>query len=209
MRIIYLHGFASGPASRKAGLFRERFGALGREVEVPVLDGGDFENLTISGQLKVIEDTARGEAALLVGSSMGGYLAALYASRHPETRRLVLLAPAFGFVRRWLEMLGAASFANWERSGQMEVFHYGEGRSLPLSWRLIEDGRRFEDFPDFQQPALIIHGAQDTVVPPGLSLEFAASRPNVRVDIVQSDHELADVQEHIWERARPFLMEEE
>ena len=31
---------------------------------------------------------------------MGGYLAALYASRHPEIDRMVLLAPAFGFGTR-------------------------------------------------------------------------------------------------------------
>src|SRR5690348_17748458 len=53
-----------------------------------------FEHLTISGQLGVLERTLQNEPVRLIGSSMGGYLAALYAARHPEVDRLVLLAPA-------------------------------------------------------------------------------------------------------------------
>jgi predicted esterase YcpF (UPF0227 family) len=53
--VVYLHGFASSPASRKAQFFRERFAAQGVEMAIPALDGGDFFNLTLSGQLEVIE----------------------------------------------------------------------------------------------------------------------------------------------------------
>ncbi|MBK5290138.1 MAG: hypothetical protein JJE04_00400, partial [Acidobacteriia bacterium] len=53
-QFIYLHGFASSPASGKACFFAERFAALGHHLAVPHLDGGDFENLTLSGQLAVI-----------------------------------------------------------------------------------------------------------------------------------------------------------
>src|SRR5579862_7324732 len=101
MKFAYLHGFASSPGSRKATVFRERLSTHGIDLTIPALDGGDFAHLTISGQLEIIEGTLRNEPAHIIGSSMGAYLAALYASRHPETGRLVLMAPAFGFAERW------------------------------------------------------------------------------------------------------------
>ena len=60
MRFIYLHGFASGPLSGKAQFFRRRLAERGVNVEIPTLDQGDFENLTITRQLAVIERDARG-----------------------------------------------------------------------------------------------------------------------------------------------------
>ena len=60
---------------------------------------------------------------------MGGYLAALYAARHPEVDKVVLMAPAFCFRRRWRETLGDAKMEEWRGSGALDVFHYGEGRA--------------------------------------------------------------------------------
>ena len=94
-RILYLHGFASSPASSKARFFAARLRAAGGRVEIPDLAAGDFEHLTITGQLRVIEQAAAGEPVALMGSSLGGYLAGLYAARHPEVSRVILLAPAF------------------------------------------------------------------------------------------------------------------
>ena len=94
-RFVYLHGFASGALSRKARCFRERLAAAGHTLEVPDLSGGDFESLTVGSQLRIVEETVHGGPVTLIGSSMGGYLAALYASRHPEVEKLLLLAPAF------------------------------------------------------------------------------------------------------------------
>ena len=91
MRTLYLHGFASGPASKKATFFRRRIPSL----EIPDLAAGDFEHLSITSQIDVIDEMTVGESVSLIGSSMGGYLAALYAARRPEAvARLVLLAPA-------------------------------------------------------------------------------------------------------------------
>src|SRR5436853_496172 len=55
MKLIYLHGFASGPHSSKAQFFRRRFEELGVPVTIPELDERDFEHLTLGGQLRVIE----------------------------------------------------------------------------------------------------------------------------------------------------------
>jgi pimeloyl-ACP methyl ester carboxylesterase len=193
MRYIYLHGFASSPLSRKAAYFREQFAARGVTLEVPALDEGDFERLTITGQLAVIERAAAGGPVSLIGSSMGGYLAALYASGHPEADRLVLMAPAFAFLRRWPSTFGEDRVAQWRRTGRLEVYHYGDKTQRHIGYQLIEDGAKYPDFPDFKQPALIFHGEADSVVLPECSRQFAAEHSNVTLRIVASDHELHDV----------------
>jgi pimeloyl-ACP methyl ester carboxylesterase len=205
-RILYLHGFASSPLSGKARFFAGRLSAAGAQVDIPDLAAGDFEHLTISGQLRVIERAAAGDPVALIGSSMGAYLAALYAARHPEVCRLVLLAPAFGFARRWPERMGAAAVAAWRATGGVEVFHYGENRQRRLSCALLEDGSAYEDYPDFRQPALIFHGAQDDVVPVRYSEEFAATRPNTRLEILDSGHQLLNVLEYMAPIVTGFLL---
>jgi uncharacterized protein len=199
MRIIYLHGFASGPGSKKAAFFRERMPAL----EVPDLAAGDFEHLTITSQLEVIEDLAAGDPVSLIGSSLGGYLAALYAARHPETVKLVLMAPAFGFARRWAQ---APEAAGWRKAGFLEVYHYGEQRNCRLHFEFIEEALRYEDLPDFKQPVLIFHGVNDDVVPAQVSSEFAVKHPNACLRLLDSDHELLDVLDIIWQASRSFLL---
>ena len=161
-RIVYLHGFASSPASNKARFFAQRLRDAGATVDIPDLANGDFESLTLTAQLQVIERAAGGEPVCLIGSSMGGYLAALYAERHPEVPRVVLLAPAFCFARRWAERLGEEAVAKWRDTGALEVWHYGENRSRKLAYGLLEDARQYPDYPDFRQPALLFHGAPTT-----------------------------------------------
>jgi pimeloyl-ACP methyl ester carboxylesterase len=203
--VIYLHGFASGPASSKARVIKDRLVAAGARVTVPDLAAGDFAHLTISGQLSVLQGAAGSGPVHLVGSSMGGYLAALFAARHEAVQRLVLLAPAFRFYRRWIERLGPAEIDRWRRDDALEVFHYAEGRMRTLRYGLLEDARRHEDFPDFRQEALIFHGRHDDVVPAGYSEEFAAGRPNTTLEIVDSGHDLLNVLPEIARKTVDFL----
>ena len=165
MRFLYLHGFASGPLSRKAQFFRERFEERGLVLEVPAMDEGDFEGLTITGQLRLVERMAGGEPCSLIGSSMGGYVAALYAARHPEVRKLVMLAPAFYFPKRWEENLDPAKSEAWKRTRKMSVMHYSDGQMRDIGYQLVEDGIQYEPAPNVTQPALIFHGSKDDVVP--------------------------------------------
>src|SRR6266436_2130753 len=172
MSLIYLHGFASGPMSSKAQFFRRRFEEMGVEMQIPDLSEGNFEKLTLSGQLRVIEATAGGDDVRLIGSSMGGYLAALYAARHAEVSRVTLLAPAFGFARRWPLLLGADKVAEWRRTGWLPIYHYGDNMERRVGYELLADAETYDDYPDVSQPALLFHGRDDDVVPCEYSREF-------------------------------------
>jgi pimeloyl-ACP methyl ester carboxylesterase len=207
MRILYLHGFASGPTSKKAQFFKERFEEIGISLEVPDLAERDFEHLTISSQLAVLERAANSQPVSLIGSSMGGYLAALYAARHPEAHKLVLMAPAFHFATRWPETLGEEEMRRWETTGWRNVFHYGEQREKRLSYALIENGLHYEGFPDFPQQALIFHGTRDDIVPASFSVEYSSRHPNVELELLDSGHELLDALEIIWQKTRAFLVD--
>jgi pimeloyl-ACP methyl ester carboxylesterase len=186
MRFLYIHGFASSPQSRKAQHFQSTLASRNIPIDIPAMDQGDFEHLTISGQLHVLEQAINREPVCLIGSSMGGFLAALYASMYPEVARLVLLAPAFRFAQRWRQTIGQPppSF--------FEVFHHGDKRVRRVHYGLIEDALKFPPEPDFAQPALIFHGIQDDVAPIEYSRAFAASHPNARLAELDSGHELLE-----------------
>lgn len=200
-RIVYLHGFASGPTSRKARFFSEKLRETGRTLEAPDLSEGDFEHLTIGGQLAVIERLLAGDPAILIGSSLGGYLASLYASRHPEVERLILLAPAFGFGERWSEIVPAGELAQWRATGKLSVYHHGEQRQRDLDFAIYEESALWPPFPEFPQPAHIFHGRCDNVGPPAISERYAAGHANVRLTLLDSGHELTDVLPEIWREA--------
>ena len=206
MRIVYLHGFASSPQSSKARFFRRKFEALGVPFEAPQLDEGDFERLTITGQLGVIERAVAGRPAVLMGSSLGGYLAALFAARQPaEVERMVLLAPAFRFPTRWRARFRPDDIELWKQQGSAPFFHYGSQTEQRLGYAFLEDAEQYEDAPEFGQPALILHGSQDPVVPAAISREFAAGRPHVRLQLFPSGHELTDVLDDLWNATSRFL----
>lgn len=206
MRIVYLHGFASSPQSSKAQFFLKRFTERGVRVEIPQLDAGDFEHLTITRQLDVVDRAVGDAPTILMGSSLGGYLASLYAARHPQTvEKLILLAPAFQFPKRWRERYPEEELEDWRRTGAARVYHYGYKEERELSYGLIEDAQQYEDEPDFRQPALIFHGIHDPVVPVGLSEGFARTHSAVTLIKFDSGHELTDVVEPMWSAVEEFL----
>jgi alpha-beta hydrolase superfamily lysophospholipase len=205
IRTIYLHGYASSPRSSKAQYLAGGFQERGWRLEIPDLNGEDFRRLTLTWQLSQVERCAAGEPVHLIGSSLGGYLAALYAARHAEVRKLILLAPAFGFARLYEESLGAERVKQWERDGVLRVMHYGRGEEADLGWQFLEDARRYEEEPAILQPCLIIHGTADDVVPVEVSRQFARTRTCCHLMEVDSGHELHDQLETIREAAVRFL----
>ena len=214
MRVVYLHGFASSPQSSKGRFFAGKFGEAGVAFEAPQLDQGEFLNLTIRGQMLVVgkavsahrEKLAKGEPLVLMGSSLGGYLAALYAERNPKAvDRLVLIAPAFEFLRRWRARLSIQEVEEWKREGSIPIYHYGSKTEQRLGYGFLEDAAQYEGAPDFHQRALILHGTEDSVVPSQVSHDFALEHTRVRLALFKSGHELTDVLEGLWRETSGFL----
>lgn len=205
-QFIYLHGFASGPGSTKARYLGTRWQAHGVSLLAPDLSPGPFEDVTISGQLEVVEQTVAGRPSVLIGSSMGGYLAALYAARHPrEVEKVVLLAPAFRFASRWAERLGPEAMEKWRQSGFLEVFHYAQDKPARAGYDLFRDALQYPDFPRIQQPCFIIHGTRDEVVPVEYSIEYARQYPAVKLLMLDDGHELRNDLDGLAKAIEEFL----
>ncbi len=204
--ILYLHGFASGPGSTKGDYFARHFQQLGATVHQPDLNEGDFRNLTLTRALKLIDRTAAEiQPSLVIGSSLGGYLAALYASMRPQqVPALVLMAPAFGFPRRWAERLGEGKLLQWRENAVMPVYHYREERMRDIAYSLYEDALWYDETPEISQPTLVFHGKLDDQVPPDLSVQFAWGKPNVSLRLLDSDHGLVDQLDLLWRETAGF-----
>lgn len=199
LHYAYLHGFASGPHSYKGGLLARALGEHGVHLHRPDLNVPSFERLTVTGSLAAIDAVDRAVAAgggrwRLIGSSMGGYLAALWAAANPgRVDSLVLLCPGFGITERWPKLLGEEAMAAWKRRGTID-WPDGEGRVRPLHWAFVEDARRYPPEPEVPCPTLILHGTRDDVVPVETSRRYAASRPHVSLVELPDGHALLDVE---------------
>ena len=206
MHIVYLHGFASSPQSSKAQFFRRKFEERGISIDIPELEAGSFERLTVSGMLGTVGQIVSGQSCVLMGSSLGGFTAALYAARHPEeVERLVLLAPALQFAKRWKARFGPEELDEWKRQSWKNFYHYGRKRDERLGYSFVEDAMQFEAEPEFPQPALILHGSRNEVVPVEMSRDYTASHANVILKEFASGHELTDVTEELWRETTAFL----
>ncbi len=211
---IYLHGFASSPNSAKARYIGDRFAENQRALKIPDLNAGDFSHLTITRQVNQVVSmiSVYGEESLpspddqfdfkhvtLIGSSLGGLTAAYLGQNYKQVQRLVLLAPAFGFLSHWLPQLGDEQLARWLQKKYLMVYHYGLRQSLPLSYDFVTDAVRYqEDVLQRPLPTLILHGQYDEVIPITASREFAKSRPWVELVELDSDHSLGNVMAEIW-----------
>jgi len=203
--MVYLHGFASGPGSTKAQFFRARFAELGVALDIPDL-APDFTHMTIGSMLAIVDAILDRGPSVLLGSSLGGYLATLAAARRPDrVPALVLFAPAFGFVQRWEERVDPAAMARWRAKGTARVYHYGLGREVPLSIELLNEASRHPVEPDPPAPALVFAGRRDESVPLPVVEHFTRGRPGRELVVFDSGHELNDVLEPMWERTAGFL----
>ncbi|ODG96619.1 esterase [Nostoc sp. KVJ20] len=204
---IYLHGFASSPNSSKARDISDRFSQIQTKLKIPDLNAGDFSQLTITRQITQVaaEFSNDSTPVTLIGSSLGGLTAAHLGQQYLQVQRLVLLAPAFGFLSHWLPKLGNEEVQRWQQEKYIMVYHYGEGRSIPLSYDFVADAAQHQEkLLQRPIPTLILHGKKDEVIPIEASRDFARSRPWVELVELDSDHALGNVMEKIWQAIRLF-----
>lgn len=212
--VVWLGGFRSDMASTKAGHLDQWAAANGRAFTRFDYSGhgqsdGAFEDGTIS---RWLEDSlavlaSAGERPLLVGSSMGGWLALLAAQALRESGRsiagLVLIAPAVDFTEAliWAALPDeirreVIETGFWKRPSAYATDGY------PITRRLIEDGRRhlLLDGPPLVLgcPVHILQGMQDRDVPWQHAMRLVEHLPGdevVTTLIRDGDHRLSRPQD--------------
>ncbi len=193
-RYAYLHGFASSAASKKGLALRERFARSGIELWLPDLNRPSFAKLShraMLAHLDAMDDLGdRDKSWRLIGSSLGGWVAARWAELRPaRVDRLVLLCPGFRLAERWSERLGDAAIARWERDGSL-VFPDATGAAVPVHHAFLKESWENMSDPQPSCPVLVFHGTRDEVVPVERSRRWSHDRPNVTLVEVDDDHAL-------------------
>jgi pimeloyl-ACP methyl ester carboxylesterase len=204
-RLLYLHGFASGPRSTKGVAFAEHCARRGLALDCLDLRVPSLEHLRLSAMIERVRQAIGdpGDRAVLLGSSLGGLTAARVAERDPRVVALVLLAPAFHLIERWRELPG---WDDWRRTGWREIHDYQERRPARVDFGFAEDAMAVDaGTPDVSAPALILHGVHDDVVPIARSREFAAGRPNARLIELPDGHDLIASLPRLLDEADRFL----
>ena len=210
MHVFYLHGFASSARSSKAAFFAGKLRELGIDLHTPDFNEPDFSTLTITRMVdqvrREIEALPSGQVAL-IGSSLGAFVAVQVARAYLSVLdRLVLLAPALDFGGNRMRSLGDAGLEEWQRTGHLNVFHYGYGRMMPVHYELYADARRYECInADLALPIQVFQGRHDEAVDPDTVERWSRARPNVELHMLDDDHQLTASVVLIWEEMRRFL----
>lgn len=179
--IFWLNGYRSEMTGTKASML-DAFGAE-RGIAVTRFDhsgngqsGGDFLDGTISRWLEeslAVFATTSGPQ-VIVGSSLGGWLALLMAR---ELRRqgidrvkaLILIAPAVDATAELMtKRMSKAQLAALQRDGVVQRPSQYSDQPYPYTAKLIEDGNRHLMFGkgiDVGAPVTILQGGKDPDVP--------------------------------------------
>lgn len=199
MRVLYLHGFASSAQSSKATFLARQLAPRGITLETPDLNAPDFATITVTRMVEQVLAVVAGGPVMLVGSSLGAFVAIEAALQRPAAvSQLVLLAPALDFGGTTHEF-GAERLARWKASNALEVFHYGYERMIPVHYELYADAGRYDALQAaLPMPTLVFQGRRDLVVDPSGVERWAAARPGVELHMLDDDHQLLQSLDAIW-----------
>lgn len=211
MKFVYLHGFNSSPQSAKATFVTQLFTQenIQHALHVPNLNIPTLSQITVSTQVQIvqqiiIEHCKDDEDVCLIGSSMGGYVAALVAARNKQVKHLILLCPAFNLAQRWYHRVGGAKIMEqWQETGMIYFTSDAQGNaqfamqkqtgSKELHYLYYEDACKYEAFPvlpESVKSCQIVHGSLDDVVPVQVSQQMQQDNKVVQLTIVPDDHRL-------------------
>jgi alpha-beta hydrolase superfamily lysophospholipase len=213
---LYLHGFASSPASTKARAFQAWGEARGLAIDALDLRVPSFEKLRFSAikarVREAIDASGDGDSdasrarAVLIGSSLGGLTACRVAEDDARVCAVLAMAPAFRLAERWRTRMEQAAWEAWRRDGFLEVDDYATKKKARVAFGFVEELETLDvGFPDVRVPVLIVHGTKDEVVDVDRSRDFARGKPHVRLVEVDDGHELGASIERILAEADVFF----
>ncbi len=208
--VFYLHGFASSAGSTKAAYFAEKLRGHGLGLRCPDFNEPAFHSLTMTRMIERLEremaDAGPGDVTL-IGSSLGGTLAILAAATFgPRVHRLVLLAPAVMFARPGHHLLPPDRLDRWRHDGATSFFHHAYNEERSLAYGFYQDTVGYDAFgAAVSQPTLIFQGLRDQSVDYRTVEQFARTRPNVTLSLLDDDHQLVASLPAIWGGVSDFL----
>ncbi len=157
----------------------------------------------LSDTLSVFDQLDNARKTVLVGSSMGAWIATLAAlKRSAQTAGLITIAAAPDFTERLLQSRLSDDQKTLLQRGQTLLMpsEYDDGSPYPISGQLIENSRAhcLLDGPvAVEVPVRLLHGTADTDVPYDLSVALmsAITSSDAQLTLVKDgDHRLSSPQ---------------
>ena len=206
--VVFLHGLMSSMEGSKALFYMDY--CKQHDYNVVIFDNyghgqssGNFLEETIGSWLDGLELVLNNlvkQPVILIGSSMGAWLAILATLRAPErVSGLMCLAPAVDFTERLIwQNLNEFEKRQMQEEKWIEVSGRDCRSKYPISYRLIDEARHHlvlnSSSIALDKPVHLIHGMLDNDVPHALSTELAekiSSNAMVVKLIKDGDHKLA------------------
>jgi alpha-beta hydrolase superfamily lysophospholipase len=219
--VLCVHGFASGRRGSKIEHLGRVLPAAGWTVLAVDLQGhgesgGGLEGLTVERSVDDVRRAAKIAAyadaprRALVGSSFGGLVSSwAVAEGAAAADGLFLIAPAFGFLDRYVAQLPANQRDAWTEGGLHRVQLQDRHVFLrPGILTEIESRCTARLAPQVRLPTRIVHGTADESVPWQASQEFVDAAPRDDVDLVLwegADHRLTGRLDELGALVERFL----
>ena len=152
----------------------------------------------------------------LVGLGFGGWIAAEMATMSPRAFRRLVLVGAMGIKPAEGEILDQAlvSYIDYVRAGfedqsafdrlfspdpptpLLEQWDLNREMTFRIAWKPYMYNPTLPPLlAGVRTPALIVHGRQDRIVPPGCAEQYARALPGSRVEIVESAGHFVDMEQ--------------
>ena len=208
--IVFLGGFGSDMSGTKATALEQAALASGRAfLRLDYRGHGQSKGRFIDGTigdwfadaLAIFDEVTAGRQ-IVVGSSMGGWMALLLARARPDrVKAIVGIAAAPDFTIRLLNEELTDSQRDTLLRDKVLYRPSDYGDPMPITLKLVEDGNRhlLLDKPvPFKGPVRLLHGQRDPDVPWQIALKVAAAMESddVRVILVKDgDHRLSRPQD--------------
>jgi predicted esterase YcpF (UPF0227 family) len=158
--LYYIHGYLSEPNSTKGTLFKEKLNAKPLKYR-----DCEAEDLVISDCVdRINKDIENDENAILIGSSLGGLLAAKTALDNPNVKHIILLNPAIIPLSVDISKI------------------QGMPHRILVD---MQDARFFNE--KMKTDITILAGTMDDLVPSDWILDFAKSQ-GIKVNFYEDDH---------------------
>ena len=158
--LYYIHGYKSSPDGAKGIIFKEKLNAKAIKFR-----DCKPEDIVISDCLRrIAEEIKHDKEAVLIGSSLGGFLAAKTALENSNVKKIIMLNPAV----------------------IPPLIDISNIKDMPMSILAdMEDDRLFNE--KLGAEIFIFEGTEDEIVPPNWVLEFARAQ-EATVRFLHDDH---------------------
>jgi 2-hydroxy-6-oxonona-2,4-dienedioate hydrolase len=219
--IILLHGLMGGVEN-----FGEMVDFISKDYKVYGLDLKLFEGSILKVSVKSLSDYLyefmnhlRLSSTIIIGNSMGGHIALIFAKEYPEMVDRIILTGSSGLFENAMgDSFPRRGDKDYIRKKTEEVFYNPEVATDELVDRVFEIANNrvsilrllgyaksairhnmANDIPNFTMPVCLIWGEHDKVTPPNVAEEFHKLLPNSELNWIPLCGHAA-----MWEHPKEF-----